>query len=199
MTREVVRILQFLRKFIAGVKPTPDEVRTSLRGDELMQPSPFRLDRAMTFPVSPDELTGWIVQIGKRSEGRAGWYLPMGVEWWLPRKNRALWHVDPNLAMSEGQQIHDWMSFGRPHMITVHTVDTTEHVVILTGGRLAGWSWVLSWKEIAPGQTRLIMRMHARRSGWVVPWIDWLERLIVCAPFHRGLTQRLAQTPRSII
>lgn len=151
----------------------------------------------MTLPVSADELTGWVAQIGKRSEGRAGWYLPRGIECWLPPKYRALQWVDPALALRQGQEIGDWMSFGKPHMLTATIVDLEKRFLVLTGLRLGGYSWALAWDEIAPGQTRLVMRMRARKFGWVERPINKLEMLLVCGTFHAGLTQRLNRLRRA--
>lgn len=186
-----MEIVTRFRRAIAEVESTQEEIEAVLPGDTLIQPSPFVLNRGMTLPVSPDELTDWLQQIGKRSEGRAGWYLPWSIERWLPQKNRALRCVDPRLALKQGQQIHDWMSFGRPHKLTAEIVNPEEHILVLIGQRLGGYSWTLAWREIAPGQTRLVMRMRAGKYGWLARLINRLEMLLICSTFHRGLTQRL--------
>ncbi len=186
-----MKIVNRLRRAIEKVAPTDDEVQAQLPGDTLLQP--YVLNRGMTLPVSPDELSGWLVQIGKRSERRAGWYLPWGIERWLPRKNRALRCVDPYLALRKGEQILDWMSFGRPHKLTVETVDPEGRALVLTGQRLGGYTWALVWNEIAPGQTRLVMRMQTSKYGLLLQIVNKLEMLLVCYPFYAGLTQRLTR------
>jgi len=88
------------------VRPTSAERSASLPGDDLVSPSDVTMDRAFTLDARPHEVWPWLVQLGKQ---RAGWYLPTSVERLLPRRRRALRHVDPGLLGHRvGDVIPDW-------------------------------------------------------------------------------------------
>lgn len=54
---------------------TPDEVRLSLPGDNLVSKPDFVATRAISIKASPEVIWKWIIQIGSK---RAGWY---SIDW----------------------------------------------------------------------------------------------------------------------
>ena len=63
-----------------------------LPGDELIPDAPVVLNRRAVLPAPPAEVWPWLAQLGR---GRAGWYLSRRMERLTPRRNRALWVIDP--------------------------------------------------------------------------------------------------------
>ncbi len=174
-----------------AVQPTKDELGAALPGDNLIPNAAVQLDRAMTFDAVATVLGLWVLQIGRRDKGRAGWYLPRWLERLLPRKARALRYLDPSIQTEKGQWIHDWASFGKEVFAKVEAVGPSY--VIFTGERgTTTWSWTLSWSPEGDGKSRLHARMRIStfRHTWLLRFMDYADRLLYVA-FWRGLTERL--------
>lgn len=175
-----------------AVQATEEEFTKALPGDDVVPDAAVQLDRAMTFPVAAVLLGLWVLQIGRLDRGRAGWYLPIWLERLLPRKARALRHLDPSIQTNEGDWIHDWASFGRDVMVKIEAVDSARYVVFTGSRGNTSWSWTLAWSPEGDGKSRLHarMRISAFRHTRLLRFMDFCDRLLYVA-FFRGLTERL--------
>jgi len=68
-----------------NVAATAAERRATRPGDRLIEPADVVMDRAFTVDAPAEAVWPWLVQLGKN---RAGWYLPRGVERFVPRGRR---------------------------------------------------------------------------------------------------------------
>lgn len=77
-----------------------------LPGDDVLPDARLVMDRVLHLAGTPATVWPWLEQLGK---GRAGWYLPSGVERFVPRERRAARRVDDRwLGLSVGDSIPDW-------------------------------------------------------------------------------------------
>jgi hypothetical protein len=175
-----------------AIQATKEELAKALPGDNLVPSAKVQLDRAMTFPVTAALLGPWILQIGRRDKGRAGWYLPAWLERLLPCKARALRYLDLSIQTHQGDWIHDWASFGQDIFVKVEAVDPSRYVVFTGRRGKVTWSWTLVWLPEGDNKSRLHARMrisNLRHTRLLRP-MDFFDRLLYVAFWH-GLTERL--------
>jgi hypothetical protein len=146
------------------------------------------MSRAFTLAASPAEVWPWLLQLGK---GRAGWYLPRWVERFVPRRRRALWHLDPALtSLDVGQVIGDWG--GRDATLTVAELDEPRLIHYVTRRGHVDVVWTLTLTELG-GSTRLESRVIL--DGVKHPWLaDHVGGAFDAATIHglvAGLRERL--------
>jgi hypothetical protein len=169
-------------------RPTPAEREATVPGDDLVDPADVVMDRAFSLPAPPDEVWPWLVQLGK---GRAGWYLPRGVEWLVPRSRRGLRRLDPAyLSMQVGDVIPDWG--GRDATFTVAELVPGHHLVHTSTRGRTRLTWCL---HLAPEDTgtrvHLRLRLAPVRHRTLVEYgggfVDWLT----IAGLAAGLRERV--------
>jgi len=137
---------------MARVMPTSQERAAMLPGDDLLD-ADVAMDRGFDLPAPPAVVWPWLLQLGKR---RAGWYLPLSVERFVPRRRRALRRLDPALThLAPGQVLADW---GGPEA-TLVVVRTDPEAYLLhrsDRGRLS-MTWCLALTATGAGT-----RVHSR-------------------------------------
>src|SRR6476469_6162191 len=116
----------------AFIAATDAEKVIPRRGDELIAPADVVMDRAFTLPAPPLQVWPWLAQLGKR---RAGWYLPAGLERFLPAAKRAAWEVHDrwqHLHVGDGTRVflrlrmapvrHRWLAETAGELIDILTI-----------------------------------------------------------------------------
>jgi hypothetical protein len=170
------------------VRATAAEIATTLPGDELVLRPDVVMDRAFTLAAPPGVVWPWLAQLGK---GRAGWYLPGGVERLLPTGRRALRRLDHRYtALSVGDVIPD---YGGPHeTFTVAAIAADEFVVYRSRRGHTEVSWSLTLAAVPEG-TRVLIRLrlapvrHPRTAELLGGFVD----LLTIAGMAAGLAERV--------
>ncbi|WP_200799388.1 hypothetical protein [Williamsia sterculiae] len=159
-------------------------------GDQVVDSPTVVMDRAFSVPVAPDLVWPWLMQLGKR---RAGWYLPRGVERFLPAGRRAVRHLDDRWQdLRVGSVIPDYG--GRDETFTVLDVDAPRHLVYGSQRGRTHLTWSITLRPIpATAGTRILMRLRLAPVTHV-----WLARtageavdVLTIAGLRRGLLERL--------
>src|SRR6476646_439466 len=115
----------------AFIAATDAEKVIPRRGDELIAPADVVMDRAFTLPAPPSQVWPWLAQLGKR---RAGWYLPAGLERFLPASRRAAWEIHDRWQHLEvGDSVPDYGGKNE-------TVDGARRLSGFGGPRVSGFS-----------------------------------------------------------
>jgi|SRR5664280_555275 len=133
---------------------TPEEVATSLPGDEFLPQAQFVATRAITVDAPPDAVWPWLVQVGSQ---RAGWYSNDLLDN-LGRPSAIT--IVPTLQSLEVGQWVPMSPFGPPSENTAFKVDSfqiTEWLLWTKPG--STWAWKLA--PLDGGRTRLVSRVHA--------------------------------------
>ena len=164
------------------------EERASMPGDDLVD-ADVVMDRAFTLGGPPDQVWPWLVQLGKH---RGGWYLPRAVERAVPRRHRALRHLDPALqGLAVGDVIPDWG--GADATFTVVELEPGSHLLFgSTRGRMQ-LTWCLRLQPVDAARTRLHVRLrlgpvrHRRLAAVAGGFVD----LVTVACLAAGLEERL--------
>ena len=173
-----------------SVRATADEAASALPGDELV-PADVTMDRAFTLDAAPSIVWPWLVQIGK---GRAGWYLPRGVERFVPRDRRAARRFDPQFASLEvGQTIADWG--GRDATLTVMTISPPEVLVYASRRGRTEFSWALALTDLGDARTRVHSRVRIGpvRRRRLAEYGGGLFDAATISGLAHGLRERLAE------
>ena len=175
--------------FLDGVAATPSEIDAPLPGDDVLPRADVVMDRAFTLPASPEEVWPWLVQLGKR---RAGWYLPAGVERWIPRSRRAIRGVDQRWqGLSVGEVIPDYG--GKHETFTVAQIEPAHHIVYTSrrGRTDLTWAIVLTPYDEARTRVQLRLRLHPVKRRWLANSLgDFFDALTI-AGMAAGLRERL--------
>jgi hypothetical protein len=160
-------------------------------GDALVEAADVVMDRAFTVDAPPEAVWPWLVQLGK---GRAGWYLPRAIEWFLPRSRRAARSLNPTwLRLATGDVIPDYG--GRDATFQVAQVTPPGALVYSSrrGRTSLTWSLALEPVDREPGRTRVFLRLrmapvrHKLVARSVGGLFDWLT----VAGMAAGLAERL--------
>ncbi len=181
----------------AATRATEAEIIRQLSGDDFLDASVI-INSAITLNASPDEVWPWLLQIGRRDDGRAGWYFPRSVERLFPERSRALRAVDSSIEpWEEGFRFRDWL--GKTAMIDVVELIPSS-TIVLAGDRDWGkegirWNWTMALELHGKQATRLQSRTRIagirdsrfnHRLGKVTDWM-------VAAGLRAGLNERLAE------
>lgn len=180
------------------MRPTLAEVAARLPGDDEVPDAGVVMDRAATLPAAPELVWPWLVQLGKR---RAGWYLPAPVERLVPRRRRALRHLDPRWQrLAVGDVVPDYG--GADATFTVAALEAPHHLVyVSTRGHIRlSWALVLTPATSpvtgGPAGTRLQLRLRLAgvRRPWLADTLGGAVDLLTVAGMVAGLRERLAAT-----
>jgi hypothetical protein len=160
-----------------SVEASDDDVRRTLPGDDLVPGADVVMDRAFDLPAPPEAVWPWFVQLGKK---RAGWYLPAGVERFVPASRRALRTLDPSLqVLRVGSVIPDWG--GRHETFRVALIEPPRALVHTTqrGHTFGSWAIVLTAYDAPHGpathvqlRLRLSPVKRKRLAGTVGEFFD---------------------------
>ncbi len=147
------------------------------------------MDRAFDLPAPPSIVWPWISQLGK---DRAGWYLPRSIERFVPRRGRALRHIDESLQqLKPGDVIPDWGGKNATFEIVTH--DAPNLLVHRSTRGAMQLSWAIMLRP-SPAGTRMHLRLrmagikHRRIAEFGGAPID----LLTVAGLAGGLRERVA-------
>lgn len=149
------------RRWHLGWGATDAELADPLPGDEMCARPNFDFTRAITIKARPEEIWGWLAQIGF---GRAGWYSYDLLD------NLGRHSSDEIVPELQHLQVGDWVPMGgKPNEVTAMRVKAfEENKWLLWEHRGASWVWVL--RPIDSETTRLITRGRQRYS-WTSPMV----------------------------
>jgi hypothetical protein len=169
------------------VRPTAAEIAAVLPGDGIVPVADVVMDRAFSLPAGPDEVWPWLVQLGRK---RAGWYLPVGVERFMPAGRRALRHRDPRFELTVGSVIPDWG--GRDATFEVALLDPPHHLVHRSRRGHTELSWALVLRPERTGsRLQLRLRMAPVRHRFLARTLGGAMDLVTVAGLAAGLTERV--------
>jgi hypothetical protein len=174
---------------IAAVTAGPAEIARPLPGDDIVARPDVVMDRAFTLPAPPEQVWPWFNQLGRN---RAGWYAPAWLERAVPRRRRALRHIDPTLQdLAVGDVIDDWGGRDATFTIVTHDAPTTL-VHSSTRGRLRiSWAIVLAAQPDRRTRVHLRFRVAGVRRRRLVEHGGGLIDLLTVAALAAGLRERL--------
>lgn len=139
---------------------TADERAESLPGDELMADAPVSATRSISLAAPPDEVFGWLAQMGF---GRAGWY---SYDLFDNLGRRSATRLEPEWQVREVAEPVP----GGPVAFTVTHLVRPDHLVLaLLDQRLAGhridFTLAYRLRPLDAGATRLVSRARIRIDG----------------------------------
>ncbi|MER7070538.1 SRPBCC family protein [Terrabacter sp. NPDC000476] len=170
------------------VAATDAEKVAPRQGDRLVDPADVVMDRAFDLPAPAAEVWPWLVQLGKR---RAGWYLPAGVERFLPPARRASWEVQDRWQhLQVGDVIPDYG--GRNETFRVAHIDAPSSIVYTSQRGAMRLTWSITLEPTADG-TRVLLRLRMApvRRRWLAETAGELVDVVTVAAMAAGLRQRL--------
>ena len=181
-----------MRPFDA-VRPSAGESAAARPGDSLVPSADVVMDRAFTITAPRESVWPWLVQLGK---GRAGWYLPRGVERLVPRSRRAARRIEDRWQqLAAGDVIADYG--GREATFTVSLIEAPATLVYSSTRGHTNVSWSINLVAAGDGATtRVHLRLrlgpvrHPRIAHAVGGFID----LLTIAGLASGLAERIAAT-----
>ena len=144
------------RRLWRSVRATTDERARALPGDERIPQTIDTLTHGVTIRRAPRDVWPWLVQMGAGSRG--GWY---SYDWLDNGRQPSAAHIVPELQHPTVGTIFPAL----PGATEGFTLLAIEHERVLTLGWLAvngtpevTWTFVLD--EVAPGVTRLLVRVR---------------------------------------
>ncbi|WP_405779252.1 hypothetical protein [Streptomyces sp. NBC_00859] len=180
--------------FTTTVTPRPTETSRTMPGDDLVPRPDTVMNRAFTLPAPPGTVWPWFNQLGRN---RAGWYLPARLERAVPRRRRALRHIEPALQqLRAGDIIDDWGGRQATFEIVTHEAPHTL-VHRSTRGRLH-ISWAITLTPEEPGTTRVHLRFRISGVGHrrLAEYGGGLIDLLTVAALAAGIRERLTAADR---
>lgn len=179
-----------------SVAATSAEVAAPRPRDDIVVVADVVMDRGFTVPAAPETVWPWLVQLGKR---RAGWYLPAGVERFVPSSRRAARRIEARWQQLEvGDVIPDYG--GRNETFEVALLEAPSTLVYRSrrGQVNLSWSINLSPEPAGTAHTSPRTRVHLRlRLGpvkhvWLADSGGELVDLLTIAGMAAGLRERLS-------
>ena len=161
-----------------SVRATTDEQARALPGDELISQAIDTLTHGVTIRCGPDVVWPWLVQMGAGS--RAGWY---SYDWLDNGRQPSAERIVPELQHPALGTIFP----GLPGLTEGFTLLALDYERVLTLGWLTPdgtlqvtWTFVLN--EVAPGVTRLLVRVRGgpgyRFHGLPLPLTKQVIRVV---------------------
>lgn len=175
-----------------SVRPSPEDVRRPLPGDDLVPDADVVMDRAFDLPASPEAVWPWFLQLGKR---RAGWYLPHSVESLIPKSRRGLRHLDPALVAQArvGQVIPDWG--GRDATFEIAILEPPHALVHTTRRGRTDGSWAIVLTPYDGGtHVQLRLRLTPVKRRWLAHSVGEGFDAATVAGLAAGLRERVDAT-----
>ncbi|WP_076263682.1 SRPBCC family protein [Intrasporangium flavum] len=172
----------------ASIAATAAERATARRGDELIAPADVVMDRAFTLPAPPSQVWPWLTQLGKR---RAGWYLPAGLERFLPASKRAAWEIQDRWQhLQVGDTVPDYG--GTNETLTLAQIEPPTAIVYTSQRGATSFSWSITLEPTGVG-TRVFLRLRMApvRRRWLAKTAGELIDVLTIAGMATGLRQRL--------
>ncbi|MGQ0464044.1 MAG: hypothetical protein ACT4QG_01870 [Sporichthyaceae bacterium] len=169
------------------VVPSAAEVGAALPGDEIVAAPDAVMDRGFTVPGTPAQVWPWIVQLGK---GRAGWYLPRGVERFLPPRNRAIREIDGRWqVLVPGTVVPD---YGRNETLEVVSIDAPRSLVFQSRRKHLLLTWTIVLTPVPEGtRVHLRLRMGPIKRQWLVNSVGEVFDWLTIAGMAAGLRERV--------
>jgi hypothetical protein len=174
----------------SSTRATAYERETLLPGDAIVPHADIVMDRAFSLPRNPSVVWPWFVQLGKN---RAGWYLPRVAEAVLPRRSRALRHIEPRLQdLYVGKVISDWG--GRDAYFEVAILEPPAVLVHISkrGGLHISWAIVLGAEASEGTRVHLRLRLAPVRHRLLVETFGGLVDILTVAGLAAGMRERLS-------
>ncbi len=173
----------------AFIAATAAEMTTPRCGDQLIAAADVVMDRAFTLPAPPSQVWPWLAQLGKK---RAGWYLPAGLERFLPASRRAAWEIQDRWQhLQVGDTVPDYGGKNETFQIAHLEPPTSLVYTSQRGHTKVTWSITL---QPAGAGTRVFLRLRMApvRRRWLAETAGELIDLLTIAGMAAGLRQRLS-------
>ena len=169
-------------------------------GDEIVPEPDVVMDRGFSVPAPAAQVWPWLVQLGKR---RAGWYLPRGVERFVPRSRRALRRIDERwTGLGPGDVIPDYG--GADATFEVVSIEAPVHIVYRSRRGRTDVSWAIALREQHPPHGQVATRIQLRlrfgpvRHAWLARTLGDTFDLLTVAGMAAGLRERVAERPNQL-
>jgi hypothetical protein len=144
-----------LRQWCLTWGATPDEVASTLPGDELLPGADVVTTRAIPIQAPPDRIWPWLVQMGS---GRAGTY---SYDWVENLFGLDMHSAKVILPQFQELKVGDEFPIGSARM-RIEAVEPTSHVVT----RVPEWNWVRIIRLSPDAEaTRLVLRNRIAYPG----------------------------------
>jgi hypothetical protein len=173
----------------AGIAARAGEVGAAVAGDAIVPDADVAMDRAFVVEALPAEVWPWLVQLGK---GRAGWYLPRGIERLLPPGHRATRRLEPRWQdLRVGDVVPDYGGAGATFEVAV--IDEPSTLVYRSRRGHVNLSWAITLTPVPVRRTRIHLRLrlgpvkHVRLAGTAGGFFD----AATIAGLAAGLRERL--------
>jgi len=173
----------------AFIAATDAEKSTPRRGDELIALADVVMDRAFSMPAPPLQVWPWLAQLGKR---RAGWYLPAGLERFLPASRRAAWEIHDRWQHLEvGDSVPDYG--GKNETFRLAHIEPPTSIVYTSQRGAIKVTRSITLKPVGAG-TRVFLRLRMApvRRRWLAETAGELIDVLTIAVMATGLRQRLS-------
>jgi hypothetical protein len=171
-------------------KQKPSE-SAPMPGDDLVDANVVS-DASTVIDAPIDEVYGYLAQMGRRDEGRGGWPLPAKLEGKLiPEDKQGLREVDPSLALRPGDEMGDWLAFGKKVVAKVVEAEAPNTLVFTSGRGKTDLSWALQLSEQEDGKTELRTRLRLNniKHERVLSKMMFVDRLLVDG-LGKGIEER---------
>lgn len=155
----IVATLMVYRRWHTRWGATPDEVDTTLPGDEIEVPPGMTATRAITIGAPPEAVWPWLVQIGG---GKAGWY---SYDWLDNLGRPSAQEILPQWQdVAVGDPAAQMNAFAPPEASVWEVAAVAPNETLLWRSPDATWVWSLT--PLPGGATRLVTRI---RVGYRLP------------------------------
>ena len=167
---------------------TPEEIKRSLPGDDLVENPNFVATRAVTIAARPEDIWPWLLQIGSK---RAGWY---SIDWVDNAGVPSAKNILPEFQHIAAEDFIPFTPDGKTGM-WVKTFETNRSILWWDKKEEATWLW---WLEPVDEQhTRLITRNRVSYR-WTYPWVLYyllfdVGDIVMMSKCLLGIKQRAEQ------
>ncbi|MEY2459535.1 MAG: hypothetical protein QOG30_1365, partial [Acidimicrobiaceae bacterium] len=159
------------RRWQARWGATDAEVAADLPGDELMPRADRSATRTVTIAAPPNQVWPWLVQMG---QGRGGLYSYDVLENLIGCDIQSADHI-----AEEWQHVTVGDSFRlHPDVVLRVAIVEPDHALVIQGGVPMGdaappydFTWAFVLKELADGNTQLVIRERYNFTRWWAPLI----------------------------